>query len=101
MPRKSRKMKRSVNNNNNNNNNNSKRSMGRTQNKRKSKRGKSRLGTPDLNNLDNNKFYCFKCGVVQCNGVKMDSKKMKNGCQRLVAQCSKCTTKLYRILPKA
>ncbi len=95
MPRKSRKMKQP------NNNNSNKRPMRKSKGSRKSKRGNnSRLGAPDLKNLDNNKFYCFKCGVVQCNGVKMDSKRMKNGCQRLVAQCSKCTTKLYRILPK-
>ena len=96
MPRKSKKT------NMKNASNSNKRPMRKSKGSRKSKRGNnSRLGPPDRNNLDKNKFYCFKCGVVQCNGVKMDSKRMKNGCQRLVAQCSKCSTKLYRILPKA
>lgn len=62
---------------------------------------KSSLGVPDMKNLDNNKFYCLKCQeIVNCKGVAMDSKVMRNGCKRLVAQCSKCDTKLYRILPK-
>ena len=74
----------------------------RTPKRRSSKRNnKSRLGVPDMKNLDNNKFYCLKCqGVVNCKGVKMDSKVMRNGCKRLVAQCAKCNTKVYRILPK-
>lgn len=112
MPQKSKRIRKSMrknlnlNNNSNNNNNtgnNNRRSM-RSKSKGRSNKGskkKSSLGTVDLKNLDNNKFYCVKCGgAVKCNGVKIDSKVMKNGCQRLVAQCSKCNMTVYRILPK-
>lgn len=68
--------------------------------KKSNKRPKGKLGPPDLNNLDNNKFYCFKCGVVKCNGVKMDSKKMPNGCSRIIGMCPQCNSKVMRFMPK-
>lgn len=77
----------------------SKNTGGRVQ-KRSNKRPKGKLGVPDLKNLDNNKFYCFKCGVVKCKGVKMDSKKMPNGCSRLVGMCPQCNSKVMKVLPK-
>ena len=71
--------------------------------KKKKSTGKTggKLGPVDLNNYDNNKFWCMKCGredkktgIVQGKGVNLET--TKNGRQALRGKCATCGCKVFR-----
>ena len=60
-----------------------------------------KLGKLDLNNLDNNKFWCMMCGrknkakgIVQGKDVKLET--TKNGRKALKGKCAACDCKVFR-----
>tara|TARA_B110001469_G_C9609829_1_gene303331 strand:+ start:291 stop:638 length:348 start_codon:yes stop_codon:yes gene_type:complete len=113
MARKSMKKKSNNNNSNNNNSNNNnsnntsmkKRKPARSKNSSKKKKstGKKggKFGVVDLNNLDNNKFWCMMCsrkdkkkGTVQGKGVELVT--TTNGKKALRGKCAACGCKVFR-----
>ena len=69
--------------------------------KKASKKAGGKLGVVDLNNLDNNKFWCMQCGrknkakgIVQGTNVKLEN--TKNGRKALRGKCGVCGCKLFR-----
>jgi len=69
--------------------------------KKGSKKAGGKLGVVDLNNLDNNKFWCMQCGrknkakgIVQGTNVKLEN--TKNGRKALKGKCGVCGCKLFR-----
>ena len=71
-------------------------------NKSTGKKGSGgKLGDLDLNNLDNNKFWCMMCGrknkakgIVQGKDVKLET--TKNGRKALKGKCAACDCKVFR-----
>ena len=113
MARKSMKKKSTNNNSNNNNSNNNnskntsikKRKPARSKNSSKKKKSTGKnsgaLGRLDLNNYDNNKFWCMMCGrkdkkkaIVQGKGVKIET--TKNGRKALKGKCAACGCTVVR-----
>ena len=108
MARKSMKKKSTNNNSNNNNSNNTsmkkqKSKSSKKSSKKKKSTGKNSgaLGRLDLNNYDNNKFWCMRCsrkdkakGIVQGKDVKL--KTTKNGRKALKGKCAACGCTVFR-----
>ena len=95
-----RKSIKKISNNNNNLNTSMKRKSSRSKKKTAGNKG-GKLGAVDLTNLENNKFWCMKCGrknkatgIVQGKDVTLET--TKNGRKALRGKCAGCDCNLYR-----
>jgi len=49
--------------------------------------------------LRNNEFYCVKCkGRTLCNASNIKSIVLKNGRPAVTSKCSRCSTKVFKIV---